>query len=106
MAAPVLVVAAPVLAPTETVEWVFFVMSGALAVVLLAGHGAQERRAALWSLALVGLFVWAGSIAEWFRPVPELVTTVIGTSLVAGALYWNVRLRRRACRFSPLGEAA
>jgi hypothetical protein len=95
MAAPLLVVLAPALAPTPRLEWAFFLVSGGLAVGLLAWQAAPERRFALWALALVGLFVWAASIADWFHPVPETVTTVIGTFLVAGALFWNVRLRRR-----------
>jgi hypothetical protein len=95
MAAPLLVVLAPALVPTPRMEWAFFLVSGGLAVGLLAWQAAPERRLALWALALVGLFVWAGSIADRFRPVPETVTTVIGTFLVAGALFWNVRLRRR-----------
>jgi hypothetical protein len=109
MAAPLLVVLAPALAPTPRLEWAFFLVSGGLAVGLLAWQAAPERRVALWALALVGLLVWGGSIADRFRPVPETVTTVIGTFLVAGALFWNVRLRRRvSCDIpsTPSGDRA
>jgi hypothetical protein len=50
----------------------------------------------MWAPAAAGILVWALSLAEAFEPVPEVVTTVAGSLLVAGALFANGHWTRHA----------
>jgi len=92
VATPVLVVVAPMLAPTPRLEWAFFAVSVALVSgAMLQASGVSGRMPRAWIPIMLGLGIWAGSLASWFEPVPEAVSTVIGAMMVSAALLWNAR---------------
>ncbi|MDE2660763.1 MAG: MerC family mercury resistance protein [Acidobacteriota bacterium] len=88
---PFLAVAAPALALSEGAErvlWAGTVVLGA--VMLLMG---PARRSAAPVLTFVGgAAIWGGSLAGWFEPVPETVTSAAGGLTLAGALVWSARI--------------
>ena len=99
---PIVVVAAPSLAPGEAVEWALLgitVVVGGLA--LWAGGRAHDDLRPVVPVTL-GLGLWALSLGHAFRPIPEELTTVVATLVVAGGLVWNSRLhcarREAACQ--------
>jgi hypothetical protein len=104
---PIVVVAAPSLAPGEAVEWALLaitVVVGSLA--LWVGARAHDDLRPVVPVTL-GLGLWALSLGHAFRPVPEELTTVLATLVVAGGLFWNSRLhcarREAACRVCATG---
>jgi hypothetical protein len=99
---PVLVIAAPSLAPGSTVEWVLLAVALVVGLAALAsGVRAHEDLRPVVPVVL-GLGLWTLSLLHLFRPVPEELTTVIATLIVAGGLLWNSRLhcarRARLCQ--------
>jgi hypothetical protein len=94
-AAPLLVGLLPALALTSTAEWVLMGGSLVLATVVVGSAVRVHRQRWVPVVAAVGFVVWALSLADVFEPVPEVATTVLGASLVAGALLWNARLSAR-----------
>jgi hypothetical protein len=100
-AAPLLVGLLPALALSEPMEWLLMGGSLVLAAVVI---GTGFRNHGLWlipAVAVGGFVVWAGSLAGWFEPVPEVATTTAGSLAVAGGLFWNSRrsmqVRGSAC---------
>jgi len=101
MVTPLLVLTVPNLAPGATVEWIL------LGITVVAGGAAlgfgirmhEDLRPAV-PVAL-GLGLWTFSLLYLFRPIPEELTTVAATLIVAGGLFWNSRLhcarRERTC---------
>ncbi len=67
------------------------------AVVILA-TGPGRSRQAIAGLVLAGTAIWAVSLAGWFGPAPEIVTSPVGSLLIAGDMLWSARLcRANAC---------
>ena len=88
---PFLVAAAPALALSEGVErtmWVGNVLLGAVMLVL----GPARRNATVILPFVAGSAVWGGSLAGWFEPLPETVTSVAGSLVLAGALVQSARV--------------
>ena len=88
---PFLVVAAPALALSEGVEramWVGNVLLGAVLLVL----GPARKNAAVLLAFVAGSALWGGSLAGWFEPLPETVTSVAGSLVLAGALVQSARV--------------
>ncbi len=88
---PFLVAAAPALALSEGVErtmWVGNVLLGALMLVL----GPARKNAAVLLTFVAGSALWGGSLAGWFEPLPETVTSVAGSLVLAGALVQSARV--------------
>lgn len=88
---PFLVVAAPALALSEGVEraaWLGTVLLGALMLAL----GPARRSAALILAFAGGSAVWAASLAGWLEPLPENVTSAVGSLILAGALLQSARV--------------
>ena len=88
---PFLVAVAPALALSEGVErtmWVGNVLLGAVMLVL----GPARRNAAVILTFVAGSALWGGSLAGWFEPLPETVTSVAGSLVLAGALVQSARV--------------
>ena len=88
---PFLVVMAPALALSEGAErtmWVGNVLLGAVMVVL----GPARKNAAVVLTFVAGSAIWGGSLAGWFEPLPETVTSVAGSLVLAGALVQSARV--------------
>ena len=88
---PFLVVAAPALALSEGAErtlWVGNVLLGAVMVAL----GPARKNAAVILTFAAGGALWGGSLAGWFEPLPETVTSVAGSLVLAGALVQSARV--------------
>jgi len=98
---PVLVVAAPALAVSGSVEraaWAGTVLLGA--VMLLLG---PARKSATVILTFVGgAAFWAASLAGWLEPLPEVVTSSAGSLTLAGAMV----LSARACHATSCSACA
>ena len=82
---PFLVVAAPALALSEGVERTMWAGNVLLGAVML-GLGPARRNAAVLLTFIAGSALWGGSLAGWFEPLPETVTSVAGGLVLAGAL--------------------
>lgn len=63
------------------------------------GYG-LHRRAGVWLPAVLGALLWGAELVGLFPVVPGVLLTLIGSTLMAAALLWNFRLRRR---FSACG---
>ncbi|MCE2558651.1 MAG: MerC family mercury resistance protein [Acidobacteria bacterium] len=98
---PVLVVAAPALAVSGSVEraaWAGTVLLGA--VMLLLG---PARKSAAVILAFAGgAALWAASLAGWLEPLPEVVMSSAGSLTLAGAMV----LSARACHAASCSACA
>jgi hypothetical protein len=89
----------PFLAPAHELEAVFMLASAALALALVRGGVRAHGRRAVWLPVLLGIAVWGAGIAHLGGPLPEPVTTVVGSVLLAGGMFRNARLRHEAeCR--------
>jgi hypothetical protein len=106
---PVLVITAPNLVPGSSVEW--FLLSIAFVVGLAAlASGVRAHEDLRPAIPVVlGLGLWAISLMHLFHPIPEELTTVIATLIVAGGLFWNSRLhcaqRDRVCEACAVADA-
>ena len=94
---PVLATVAPFMVLAEGAEWWMWGGTAFLAVVMLAIRPGRHRPA-IAGLVLAGTAIWAASLAGWFEPAPEIVTSPVGSLLIAGGLLWSARLcRAKAC---------
>lgn len=88
---PLLVVVAPTLALSEGVEraiWAATVFLGSLMLAL----GPARKNAVVILAFVVGAALWAGSVAGWLQPLPETVTSAVGSLTLAGALVQSARV--------------
>jgi hypothetical protein len=99
-------VLAPSLAPTPTTEWALLGASGLLAGWVLTRGIEKHGRPGILLLALAGVLLWAASLGGWFSPVPEELTTVVASLLVAGSLFVNLRWRRESATTNGCGCSA
>ena len=95
---PLLATALPLLALSHKLEWLFlgsaFVLAGASLRITWPSH----RHRGVLALAVVGLAVWTAAVLGWLSPLPEPIMSPVGGLTLAGALFWNGRLRHRlAC---------
>ncbi|MXZ72978.1 MAG: MerC domain-containing protein [Acidobacteria bacterium] len=88
---PVLVVVAPALALTENVERAMWAGTVLLGFVLLALSPACKNAAVVLTFA-GGAALWAASLAGWLEPLPETLTSVAGSLLLAGAMVQSARI--------------
>ena len=88
---PFLVVAAPALALSEGVERTMWAGNVLLGAVML-GLGPARRNAPVLLTFIAGSALWGGSLAGWFEPLPETVTSVAGGLVLAGALVQSARV--------------
>ena len=88
---PFLAAAAPALALSEGVERALWVGTVALGAVMLA-MGPARRNAALILTFAGGAVIWAASLAGWFEPLPENMTSAAGSLVLAGALLGSARV--------------
>jgi hypothetical protein len=102
LAAPVIVVAAPTLAPGTGLEWGLLVLTLIVAgLSLLSGVRTHADLRPVLPIG-VGLFLWAASLLYLHPAAAETFTTAAAALTVAGGLLWNSRLHclrtERACR--------
>jgi hypothetical protein len=95
LAAPLVVVFAPALAPNRQVESVLLLLSVGLSIVLLRWGVRAHGRRIVWLPAMTGLAVWAGAHVL-LRGGAELAGEVVGALLLASGLLWNAWLSHRA----------
>ncbi|HEX8274912.1 MAG TPA: MerC domain-containing protein [Longimicrobiaceae bacterium] len=89
----------PFLAPAHDLEVVIMLASAVLAAALTRGGVRAHGRRAVWIPLALGVAVWGACVAHVAAPLPEPVTAVLGSLLVAGGMVWNARLRHEAaCR--------
>ena len=87
---PVLVAAAPALALSAGVEqgiWIGTVILGSVMLLL----GPARKNAAVMLTFAGGAALWAASIAGWLGPLPETVTSAVGSLAIAVALFQSAR---------------
>ena len=98
---PLLVVATPALALSEGVERVAWVGTALLGGVTLA-LGPACRNVAVGLTFTIGTALWAASLAGWLEPLPETMTSAVGSLTQAGALVQSAR----ACQAAVCVECA
>ncbi len=91
LAAPLLIVAAPALAPNPAVERAMFVGSALLAVIIVVRALRLGAPAAALILVAVGIGIWGASVWIGLASLPERATTVLGSMMVAVGLVWSGR---------------
>ena len=92
---PLLVVATPALALSEGVErgvWLGTALLGGVTLVL----GPACRNVAVGLTFLAGTALWAASLAGWLEPLPETMTSTVGSLTQAGALVQSARVCQAA----------
>lgn len=92
-ATPILIVVAPALAPGERTEMWLLGATVLLASGAIAAGVRRHGRIAPALPVVAGTFAWTASLLHLFHPVPEEVTTVAATLVVAAGLTWNARVR-------------
>lgn len=90
---PVVAGIVPFLALSTSVEW------GALAVTAGVGGaillmGPSRDRSGVLITAAVGIVVWAASLLGLFLPIPETVTSPIGSLVFAASMIRSARICR------------
>ena len=88
---PFLAVAAPALALSEGAEralWAGTVLLGAVMLLM----GPARKNAAPVLTFLCGAALWGASLAGWFEPLPETVTSAAGSLTLAAALLQSARI--------------
>lgn len=94
-ATPLLVLFLPALALTHGQEAVLLGFSALVALLaLIPGVRLHSRREVFIPLA-IGVFVWGAALAHWLHPIPEPVSSSAGALAIAGAIFWNGRLRHQ-----------
>ena len=103
---PFLVAVAPALALSEGVErgmWAATVLLGAV----LLGLGPASRNAAVILTFGGGAALWAASLAGWLEPLPEAMTSAVGSLTLAGAMVGSARIcHSGACSICAEEEGA
>jgi hypothetical protein len=89
---PLLVIFAPTLAPGAAVEFGLFGITLVVASWALAKGLRQHGDFRPVAPIAVGLLFWGASILLLFHPIPEELTTILATLVVASGLVWNARL--------------
>lgn len=94
-ATPLLVLFLPALALTHGQEAVLLGLSALVALVALVPGVRVHGRSEVFIPLALGVFVWGGALAHWLHPIPEPVASSAGALAIAGAIFWNARLRHR-----------
>ena len=93
---PLLASTLPFFAATHALEGWLLAVSAVLTVAALATSWRLHGRWAVLWMTVAGFAVWGLSVAGLLAPLPEAATSPMGGLLVAGALFWNGRLRHQA----------
>lgn len=97
LATPVLVLVAPFLVIAEGGEWWLWAGTVVFSAALLL-MGPIPRHGGVIGMVTAGAAVWAASLLGWFEPMPEYLTSPVGSLLLAGGMLWSARLcRSGAC---------
>lgn len=92
-ATPFLAAALPFLALSEGAEW------WALALTVVVGSavtlmGPARSHAPVLGLLGLGAAIWTASLLGVFEPLPERITSPVGSLVFAGGMLWSARLCR------------
>jgi hypothetical protein len=98
---PLVVVMAPALAPGKTMEFALLGISIVVAAWAVSRGLRQHGNLRPVRPIALGRVAWGASLFHLFHPVPEEVTTILATLVVAGGLIWNARLHCGADAESP-----
>lgn len=88
---PLLIVAMPALALSESVERGAFAVTLVLGASMLALGPARGYATIVLAFA-AGAVIWATSLAGALEPLPESLTSAVGSLVLAGALFRSVRV--------------
>jgi len=95
---PLMVAALPILAVSEATEW------GALVITVSLGGGVTllgpaRDRSAVVALLATGAGGWCLSLLGALQPLPETVTSPVGSLIFAAGMLWSARIcRSGACK--------
>jgi len=87
---PILIPIMPMLGVSQSVERGALVATFLLGALML-GLGPGRSYASILTVFAIGAFTWAASLAGLFTPLPEPLTSALGSLLMAGALFESVR---------------
>jgi Zn2+/Cd2+-exporting ATPase len=96
IAAPVLVLFAPALAPDSRVAAVLLFCTAVLTLFFLRWGVRSHGRRVVWIPATAGLVLWTGAHLSGTHGPVEIILEFGGAALVAWGLTWNAWLRHRA----------
>lgn len=94
LATPILLVVAPAIAGSWQLEGILMLVAILFSVPAIWRGYSLHRRAEVWLPAVLGALLWGAELAGLFSVVPGVLLTLTGSTLMAGALLWNFRLRR------------
>jgi hypothetical protein len=104
LAAPLLVVVAPLVAENPVLEWGGFLLAAAVAVYVAGAGTVTHGQLGVWAPIVGGLLLWLGGLLDALGAAPEWLVTMTGASLVATGMIWDAQLRHRcavAMRVEP-----
>ena len=87
---PILIPLMPILGLSEGFERGAFVATFLLGALML-GLGPGRSHASIMTVFAIGALTWAISLAGLLNPLPEPLTSSVGSLLIAGALFERVR---------------
>ncbi len=87
---PILIPVMPILGLSEGFERGAFLATFLLGALML-GLGPGRSHASIMTAFVIGALTWAISLAGLLNPLPEPLTSSIGSLLMAGALFESVR---------------
>lgn len=88
---PVLIVAMPALALSEALERGVFLGTVVLGAMMLA-MGPARTHLSILSVFTGGVATWGASFAGILEPLPESLTSSIGSLMIAASLLWSVQV--------------
>jgi len=103
--APLLASLLPLLHADHRWEWAFWGFGLVVGFLFLRLSWPAHRRWSVPALAAAGAAIWGAALLGWVGP--EAVAAPLGGLMMAGALWWNGRLRHAAvcadcsCRMHP-----
>ncbi len=94
---PFVVTAIPILALSKATEWwalgVTVVLGGGITLL-----GPARQQGTVLGLLAAGAGIWAASLMGLLEPIPEFVTSPLGSLVFASGMLWSARIcRKGAC---------
>ena len=88
---PVLIITLPALALAEALERGMFLGTVALGISMLA-MGPGRAHLSILSIFAGGVATWGASLFGVLEPLPEPLTSSIGSLMIAVSLFWSVQV--------------
>lgn len=109
-ATPLLVLFLPSLSLTHGQEALLLGFSALVGLAALVPGVRLHGRPEVFLPLALGVLTWGAALAHWLHPIPEPVASSAGAFAIAGAIFWNARLRHRvtcdACALHSHGSGA